>query len=583
MKLINLLRQLLLVQILFSVAPGSWAEDVDSEKYSYSFELVKDIWPGTKSSLLRGFVKFNGKLYFEAMNPDNGFALWESDGTPEGTKPVKEFIPGAILMQLIEVYYGDTHYVSLENRYFERNYALNDKIYFRTLTLESGNEVWVSDGSENGTNILKDIIPGTESSGNIEPDFVAFGGKTFFTASDETSPPWNYELWATDGTESGTQVLKDITPGGSTFPRNIVALSDRLVFTTANYNLWVTDGTANGTVMQVGEFEEVYDISRPHKDQVFLYVRNPLNSYNIELWVTDGLQKIPKKVMEMPDDVYRMYFINHDVTLPNGKFLFRTLSSNGVDLWVTDGTPSGTEKLLSKGGGGGGVSAFIYNENLQKTIFVAFEDAVDGAQLWETDGTIPGTRLFKEFHPNHGVISGGIQSAEKDGFSLYFVDPTMTLAEASKEEVSGIMDEPLEFNWELWASDGTVDGTIPLNFTSKTVSRGFEFASLNADVILFERGTEETGQELWKVTRTLRNLTPAPSSVPSVSCADDESIRFFWKKKNDGVSPKLRKCKWLRKQRNRNKRRICKRKNWFKGSDPPAREVCRFTCDRCVS
>ena len=91
--------------------------------------------------------------------------MWESDGTTEGTKPVKELIPGAVLMQLLELYYSDTTlYLNLEDRYFVRNYALDDKIYFRALTVENGEEVWVSDGSENGTNMLRDINPGREGS-----------------------------------------------------------------------------------------------------------------------------------------------------------------------------------------------------------------------------------------------------------------------------------------------------------------------------------------------------------------------------------------------------------------------------------
>lgn len=458
--------------------------------------------------------------------------MWESDGTTEGTKPVKEIVPFEIVIQFISAYYSVPPFVNMEARYSEQNYALNDKIYFWAGTLETGREVWVSDGSENGTNILKDILPGSEDSGPLEPNFVAFDGKTFFTADDQnvsSSDSYNYELWVTDGTENGTQVLKDITPEGSTYPRNIVALSDRLVFT-SSYNLWVTDGTANGTVMQMGDFGEVRDISPPHKDQVFLYVENPSDNYNIdiELWVTDGLQKIPKKVVTMAPHIYLLYFHPHDVTLPNGKFSFITngwMNGTVVDLWATDGTPGGTERLLDKDG----IHSLMYHENLRKTTFVAI-DNVDGAQLWETDGTPLGTRLLKGFYPNKGVLPGAHQSSEKDGFALYFVDPNMTLEESFQEEPS--MHEPLEFNWELWASDGTMDGTVPLNFTSTTVSRGFEMASLNSNVILFERGTEGSGQELWKVTRTVRNVTTeestsGPNESTSTSSVGVVPIRYI--------------------------------------------------------
>lgn len=62
MKLIHLLRNLVRAQILFLLTGGAWAELNGNKKYSYSLELVKDIWPGEDSSLLRGFVNFNGKV-----------------------------------------------------------------------------------------------------------------------------------------------------------------------------------------------------------------------------------------------------------------------------------------------------------------------------------------------------------------------------------------------------------------------------------------------------------------------------------------------------------------------------------------
>jgi len=78
---------------------------------------------------------------------------------------------------------------------------------------------------------------------------------------------------------------------------------------------------------------------------------------------------------------------------------------------------------------------------------------------------------------------------------------------------------------------------------------------------------------------------PAPSSsVPTISCTDENKpIRFFWKLKKDGITPKLKPCSWLQKRSEKTMKRICKRKGWFEDSDPPAREICPFTCDTCVS
>ncbi|MBP6679844.1 MAG: T9SS type A sorting domain-containing protein [Saprospiraceae bacterium] len=86
--------------------------------------------------------------------------------------------------------------------------ALGDKFIFPARTSVQGIELWISDGSDAGTNLLKDINPGI---GDSDPQsfFVAFG-KVYFNAFtiDEGK-----ELWVTDGTPEGTQLVMDIEPG----------------------------------------------------------------------------------------------------------------------------------------------------------------------------------------------------------------------------------------------------------------------------------------------------------------------------------------------------------------------------------
>src|SRR5438309_810990 len=55
--------------------------------------------------------------------------------------------------------------------------------------------------------LLQDINP-TGSSNAAE--FTAVGGFTYFTADDGTHGP---ELWRTDGTPAGTNLVADINPG----------------------------------------------------------------------------------------------------------------------------------------------------------------------------------------------------------------------------------------------------------------------------------------------------------------------------------------------------------------------------------
>jgi ELWxxDGT repeat protein len=107
--------------------------------------------------------------------------------------------------------------------------------------------LWVSDGTDAGTHLVKDINPGP---GDSNPSGLrAFGGRLYFAA---TAPDTGTELWVSDGTDAGTHLVQDITPGpGGSFPTSLTVVGDRLFFAAVGPGtggeLWVTDGTAEGT------------------------------------------------------------------------------------------------------------------------------------------------------------------------------------------------------------------------------------------------------------------------------------------------------------------------------------------------
>ncbi|MGZ3458813.1 MAG: ELWxxDGT repeat protein, partial [Archangium sp.] len=110
-----------------------------------------------------------------------------------------------------------------------------------------GRELWKTDGTPEGTVLVKDIRPGTEGSGAT--GLTAVGGTLFFIADDGVHGP---ELWKSDGTEAGTVLVKDVLPGAAGS-----GLSDLVVFKGALYfaadggpheaELWKSDGTDAGT------------------------------------------------------------------------------------------------------------------------------------------------------------------------------------------------------------------------------------------------------------------------------------------------------------------------------------------------
>ena len=71
-----------------------------------------------------------------------------------------------------------------------------------------GTELWKSDGTPQGTMMVKDICPGPVSS--RPTNLMALGSVLMFSADDGVH---GMELWKSDGTETGTVMVKDINPG----------------------------------------------------------------------------------------------------------------------------------------------------------------------------------------------------------------------------------------------------------------------------------------------------------------------------------------------------------------------------------
>src|SRR5215218_3954993 len=108
--------------------------------------------------------------------------------------------------------------------------------------------------------LVEDIYPGKTGS---EPNWlVDFKGKLLFAAAH---PDFGEELWSSNGTRSGTKLVKDIDPGplvikkmekteiGSSAPDSVLHTKKWIYFqaTTVKYGeeLWKSDGTAKGTTL----------------------------------------------------------------------------------------------------------------------------------------------------------------------------------------------------------------------------------------------------------------------------------------------------------------------------------------------
>jgi ELWxxDGT repeat protein len=156
-------------------------------------------------------------------------SLWVSEGTLETTLQISNTI----------LYQGDG--MLLGNRYI-----------FSGSSAATGSELFITDGTPAGTNLIKDILIG--NAGSDPAEFALLNGYLYFTAATDA---FGRELWRTDGTSAGTTLVKDINPGSIASnlkgDYNLYSTGTYLLFSAQGnqegMELWKSDGTVNGTVM----------------------------------------------------------------------------------------------------------------------------------------------------------------------------------------------------------------------------------------------------------------------------------------------------------------------------------------------
>jgi ELWxxDGT repeat protein len=277
-----------------------------------------------------------------------------------------------------------------------------------------------------------------------------------------------YEPWRTDGTPAGTSLLLDLTPGpaGTTVMPWGTATSDarRLWFVVdgANgQNLWQTDGTTAGTSLflsaaAVGGFSVTApQVHKPLGDVAFFYVDGTL-------WRTNGLLSGTFSLGVPSADVVA---IRDGVALLTNGF-GDVIKSDGVTASVLFRVPAPDSypKLFECRDGqlvlrvpqysGWSVASttllWLDKPGSQPVTFpsdVTVESLDDrlliwaGAQLLAWDGAGPPTLLRQYF----GSFGGSSSRATRIGDRLLF----------------GALD--VQSGWEIWATDGTVAGTVVLD------------------------------------------------------------------------------------------------------------------------
>lgn len=383
-------------------------------------------------------------------------------------------------------------------------------VFMATDGLPSGNttkHIWITDGTEEGTKLLKDISCAMAQNIQIE-----INGIVFFGGSDEIS---GWELWKTDGTSEGTILIKDILPGNlSSCPQNFMTAFGKLIFlATTNIGpppyyiihekkVFRSDGTSSGTFPINITNGKIVVL----KNSAYVFANNSIFRTNKDFDTISIIKQVDvlsptqyfSKSIKANDSL--MFFIQ-----------FTGNESKKSNLWRSDGTSEGTFLLMES------FNLYINDYTIVDSIlFFTADDGKHGTELWKSNGSVSGTKLVKDI--SAGISSPGISNLTAFKGKLYFfVDHGVTGS-------------------DLWVSDGTENGTLLF----KDISTGYfnccyKNLHVHNEHLYFTLINKKDITELWESdgtsekTHFLKYLTTnGNSSVSDLIFMD--SFLFFIKK-----------------------------------------------------
>ncbi len=325
--------------------------------------MVKDIHPAGNAFSgpvlsTEPFVVMGSAFYFRANDGTNGFELWKSDGTAEGTVRVTNINPT-----------GNSDPAELT--------VIGSTLYF-TANDGSGVDLWKSDGTPGNATRVKDIFP----TGDADVAYLtAVGNTLYFRAEDGTT---GFELWKSDGTPEGTTRVKDIRTGedASSFPNQLTNVGGTLFFTAidggSNREIWKSDGTADGTT-KVKEINAGTASANPLSLTAIgstLYF-SATDGTNVELWKSNGTDAGTVRVTASHQPSAPQNLANIAGTL----YFTGSTTGAGVELWRSDGTDAGTQMVKDIQTGMTGSTPTQITDFAGRVYMVATTTA-NGAEIW---------------------------------------------------------------------------------------------------------------------------------------------------------------------------------------------------------
>ncbi|HLW31794.1 MAG TPA: ELWxxDGT repeat protein [Aequorivita sp.] len=488
-----------------------WETDGTTENTKLTVD-INHSGSSSPNGTLRYLTPLNDKFIMMCTNGFNGVEPFITDGTFGSTQMIKDIFPG----------YNSSLPTSDNKKFYFKK--VGDYVYFAANDGSNGIELFRTDGTEEGTILVKDIALGSASSLTSDLLYMEYNDIFYFKADDKIH---GGEIWRTDGTEAGTYMLKDIYPGPNhgiqtsnnhEYGINHNAVVNGFLYFNADDGtenaIWKTDGTENGTVKAIsipssGNHDRGPIILNGADGKLY-FLTNPDNHFEpLTLNVSDGTQS---NITTLGTWLASGYFENN--IIHNNELYFFVPDGHDLALMKTDGTINGTKMVKS------GITREIKIRHMgscEDYIYFSVGPSFFSAkELWRSDGTPEGTHII-----DSGYISGytciGKKLAYTNSFEAFITDGY------NKEKINLNI-----LNGEPVGNVSSIDGFFDkkLYFTAETRASGYEFYGADADEILKTNNPEVQNSSIENI-KIYPNPTNGHFTILSKNSLNIDAIDIF--------------------------------------------------------
>ncbi len=423
----------------------------------------------------------------------------------------------------------------------------------------------------------------TGSSIGTPRKFIEYNNQLYFTAIGSNVSGIGDELYVTNGTQTGTQLVSNINPsfGASSTPENLTVYNNELyfsAFTNANgRELYKTNGTTVTLVkdIAIGTEDGIQNSNFIELNGFLYFFAQDTAGTGFDLWRTDGTTNGTVKMVNLNSNSIagdKLYFkkLNNELY-----FLAQDMNdiTIGIELYKYNPTNNTVSLVIDVVAGNGQTSIILYG------FFTVFDNKlffVADSKLRYTDGittsivtngatNLSGYSKLKVLNNQLIFIANSSNNGSQDiykctydnALSNYKIDLVYNFTQAANLPfASSTSDDGLEVFTEvnnklyfaaressspnvgvvfqIYATDGTTTNvTVPITYTGSPSVRPIYYITAVQGKLYYQSSGTNSPDQLWEANPTTGIYTQLTNYTPQSNIPEQVSTRSMFVFKNE--------------------------------------------------